>query len=169
MTPHRAPRAARAAALFSRSGKGRFPRKAWLFSILRTPPTPLSRGNFSGYDLPMHHLRARDHSRIKELFEILRTRLPLRHTVTLSLPVMENHGEHVFDGKAHRIRISAEAAYPIQVDAVIHEYAHAMVDDTGRPTESRDHGDRWARAYGRVYRMWEDHWQADDASLESAP
>lgn len=82
---------------------------------------------------------------------------PLNADVTLEvLPIKGSLGRTWWDeelGK-YRIQIESEQSARGQVDALIHEWAHAMVWDASQRTEDQGHDALWGVAYARAYRAW---------------
>lgn len=58
-----------------------------------------------------------------------------------------------FENKYIRIEISNKQCYYLKVDAIIHEWAHAI---TMKDNTIEEHGNEWGKAYSRIYRSFID-------------
>ena len=63
----------------------------------------------------------------------------------------DEYGECTFDSAKPRIEIRISRALPLvaQLDALIHEWAHAML--AGMPEEFHKHGPLWGVCFARCY------------------
>ena len=56
-----------------------------------------------------------------------------------------------FDDNSIRIDISNKQCFNLKVDALLHEWAHALTIDSKNIDE---HGDDWGKTYSRIYRKF---------------
>ena len=56
-----------------------------------------------------------------------------------------------FDDNSIKIEISNKQCFDLKIDALIHEWAHAVSIDSKNIDE---HGDDWGKAYSRIYRKF---------------
>jgi hypothetical protein len=61
-------------------------------------------------------------------------------------------GITVFDGRDYRISINSNQDEAGQVDAILHEWAHALAIE-----EAYKHSEPWGSMYSKVYEWWERH------------
>jgi hypothetical protein len=99
-----------------------------------------------------------DHGEVATLEQALRRladRCPLPCDAVVELkPIQEAvWGTTRREGGVVLIDLSSGGCVPVQVNTLIHEWAHAMVlDFTHKFGESSSHGDLWGAAFSRAYR-----------------
>jgi len=56
-----------------------------------------------------------------------------------------------FDDNSVKIEINKKQCFDLKIDALIHEWAHALTFDS---KNIDDHGDDWGKMYSRIYRKF---------------
>jgi len=88
------------------------------------------------------------------LLRNLRKHFPARYPICVwHYPSKGNFGITRFDGKKFLVRISSLALSIYQRDALVHEWAHCMVNDWAR-TDAEYHGPVWGAYYAMIYTAW---------------
>ena len=101
--------------------------------------------------------------RIGQIVRWLQARHPTPYPVTVRvvrLPLegrTYSFGDCVWRAKRFYIRVEARHPLAVQVDTLLHEWAHAVAHPFAALWSSTpDHGETWALAYGRIYRDFHD-------------
>jgi hypothetical protein len=91
----------------------------------------------------------------RNLIGKLRRYAPISSPVVVTRrPCKKNYGVTIFDGEKFSIRIDSKQSSEVQIQTLIHEWAHAVAIDSGW-----NHGPAWADVYGTLYNTWsEDKW-----------
>ena len=67
-------------------------------------------------------------------------------------------------GRAIHIDVNLNQPWTTALDALLHEYAHALVWPRAHLEDyQKDHGEEWALAYGRLYRRYNDEDGAEES------
>ena len=92
--------------------------------------------------------RRRWNHTIKEL----KRRLPCHYPVSIRITNCENSGLYWREGRKLLINISRQQTYGQKLDALIHEYAHAL-DRADLKAASDEHNEAWGVYYAKCYKV----------------
>jgi hypothetical protein len=88
--------------------------------------------------------------RFRALLKQLRTYFPVDQPVIVRrVDAKKNWGITIFDGTKYRIRISSDIPFNVQLDTLLHEWAHVCSME-----EAYQHKERWAALYGKIYDLY---------------
>lgn len=90
-------------------------------------------------------------SEFRKLVKWVRKQCPIETPINVRrYPAKKRHAITRFDGRQFYIRISTNQEDQGQIDAVLHEFAHAAAIDN-----SYQHKGEWPTIYGNLYTVWD--------------
>jgi plasmid replication initiation protein len=101
---------------------------------------------------------------LKDYLKEFRKKVPLkRHFVKFALKDINDEGlcygpykQKKTGRKYIYLIVKKRMSVSLQVDVLMHEYAHALLMDRGKDyqDEQKDHGPEWGKCYSEVYRVF---------------
>lgn len=87
----------------------------------------------------------------RKLLRGLRKNFPVENNVNVRrVEMLRNCGSTQFDGTNYYIRIKANQSWPMQVDSLLHEWAHVRAIE-----RAYKHDKLWGSIYSTIYESWE--------------
>jgi uncharacterized protein (DUF2344 family) len=87
----------------------------------------------------------------RELIRKLRKSLPIDTPVSIRrVKLKADAGLTIFDGAKYVIKIASNQSFGVQIDSLLHEWAHALAME-----EAYRHKANWGIHYAKVYESWE--------------